>query len=143
MNKLHQFFETLRERGRTPVLYFLSSCLAFVIDFALLLLFNSLLPFSASMEIGALLAWVISSLTNFYCNRNLVFHSSVPLKKAFLEYYSLAAVVFLVKTYVILELLTRGLHLSLDIAKLIAEAILFCSNYIIQKKFIFKKNISK
>ena len=91
------------------------------------------------MEIAAPAAWIVSSLTNFFLNRNFVFRSNAPLAAALPEYYGLAAVVFVLKTYVILELLTRVLHIPLWIAKLAAEVVFFISNYFIQKKFIFKK----
>lgn len=116
--------------------YLLSSGIAFVIDYTLLLLLDSLLPI-ASMEIGALFAWCVSSLTNFFINRNVVFRSDVPLRKALPEYYGLAGVVFILKTYVILEVLTRLCGFPLKYAKLIAEVIFFISNYVVQKTLIF------
>ncbi len=118
--------------------YLFSSGIAFVIDYILLLFFDSILPV-ASMEIGAFLAWLVSSLTNFFLNRNFVFVSKVSLRKALPEYYGLAGVVFVLKTYVILELLTRLIGIPLKYAKLTAEVIFFISNYVIQKMFIFKQ----
>ena len=101
--------------------YLFSSGAAFVIDYVLLLLFDSILPFpAASMEIGALFAWIVSSLTNFFLNRNFVFASDAPLRIALPEYYGLAGVVFVLKTYVLLELLTRLAGIPLKYAKLIA-----------------------
>ncbi len=122
--------------------YLLSSGIAFVIDYILLLLLDSLLPI-ASMEIGAFFAWCISSLTNFFINRNIVFRSDAPLRKALPEYYGLAGVVFVLKTYVILEALTRLCGIPLKYAKLIAEVIFFISNYIVQKTWIFGSHKNK
>ena len=119
--------------------YLFSSCVAFVIDYVLLIILDAVIPV-ASLEIGAVIAWICSSLTNFFLNRNFVFRSSAPLRTAFAEYYGLAAVVFLVKTFVLLELLTRVFGIPLKIAKLAAEIIFFISNYFIQKLFIFGKN---
>lgn len=119
--------------------YLFSSGAAFVIDYILLLILDSILPV-ASMEIGAFFAWIVSSLTNFFLNRNFVFVSDAPLRNALPEYYGLAGVVFVLKTYVVLELLTRLAGIPLKYAKLIAEVIFFVSNYIIQKMFIFRKN---
>ncbi|MBR3998455.1 MAG: GtrA family protein [Clostridia bacterium] len=118
--------------------YLFSSCAAFAIDYVLLLILDALLPV-ASLEIGAVIAWVCSSLTNFFMNRNFVFRSNTPIGAAFIEYYGLAAVVFVLKTYVLIELLTRVLHIPLIIAKPIAEVVFFVFNYIIQKLFIFRK----
>lgn len=117
--------------------YLFSSCVAFVIDYVILLLLDAVLPV-ASMELGAAIAWVCSSLTNFILNRSFVFKSSTPLKVALPEYYGLATVVFLLKTYVLLELLTRFVGIPLKFAKPIAEVVFYISNYFIQKKFIFK-----
>ncbi len=121
-----------------PLKYLFSSVVAFVIDFSLLLFFDSILPF-ASMEIGALLAWCVSSCTNFFLNRNFVFTADTPIKIALLEYYGLATTAFVLKTYVFIEIFTRLLHLPLGIAKPIAEVAFYLINYFIQKKWIFKK----
>ncbi len=139
MTKLRGFWEKMKAVGWTPVKYLFSSCLAFAVDYVLHLYLNDVIPLAASMEIGAFIAWCCSSIVNFTVNRSFVFHSSAPLKVALPEYYSLAIVVHLLKSYVILELLTRVLHIPLGIAKPIAEVVLFAGNYIIQKKFIFKK----
>jgi len=118
--------------------YLLSSCIAFLIDYILLLILDAVLPV-ASMEIGAAIAWICSSLTNFFLNRSFVFRASTPLRIALPEYYGLAAVVFLLKTYIFLELFTRVFLIPLKFAKPIAEVLFFVTNYIIQKKLIFKK----
>lgn len=122
--------------------YLLSSGIAFVIDYILLLVLDTLLPI-ASMEIGALFSWCVSSLTNFFINRNVVFCSDAPLRKALPEYYGLAGVVFVLKTYVILEVLTRLCGIPLKYAKLVAEVIFFISNYTVQKTLIFRTNKNK
>ncbi|MBE6542222.1 MAG: GtrA family protein [Ruminococcaceae bacterium] len=121
--------------------YLFSSLVAFLIDYTLLIILNSSLSVVsiASLEISAVIAWCVSSLTNFFLNRNFVFRSSTPLPKAFAEYYGLAGIVFILKTFVILELLTRVVHINLEIAKLFAEVIFYICNYFIQKKFIFKR----
>ena len=116
--------------------YLFSSGLAFLIDYALTLLLAALIPLELSLEIAMVAAWICSSLTNFFLNRNFVFRSDAPLIKAMPEYYGLAGVVFLCKAG-LLELLTRVLHIPLGIAKLGAEILFFVSNYFIQKKLIF------
>ena len=117
--------------------YAVSSLFAFSIDYVLLLLLNSVIPV-ASMEIAALIAWCVSSLTNFAMNRNFVFHSRDPIPKALAEYFGLAGCVFVLKTYVLLEFLTRIVMIPLPIAKIIAETLFFVLNYFTQKKFVFK-----
>ena len=139
MNRIHTFFLRMKNSGYVPLKYLFSSCVAFGIDYVLHLFLNAVIPSSLAMEIGAAIAWCVSSITNFFINRNFVFHSTAPLHVALPEYYALAGTVFLLKSYVILEILTRLLHIPLFAAKPAAEVVLFISNYIIQKKFIFKK----
>ena len=101
---------------------------------------SGIFTFEGGLElVAAPGAWIVSSLSNFFINRNFVFRSNAPLRAALPEYYGLAAVVFLLKTYVLLELMVRVLGIPLGIAKLVAEVVFFISNYFIQKKFIFKK----
>lgn len=119
--------------------YLFSSGAAFVIDYILLLGIDYLLSSTVSMEIGAFCAWCVSSMTNLLLNRYFVFHSDSSFAHDFLEYYSLAGVVFLLKSYVVLELLTRVVGMPLKFAKPVVEVIFFVSNYLIQKYFIFKK----
>lgn len=118
--------------------YLFSSGVAFVIDYILLLVIDDILPGVASMEIGAFCAWCVSSMTNFLLNRYFVFGSGSSFVHDFLEYYSLAGIVFLLKSYVALELLTRIIGMPLKFAKPVVEVVFFISNYLIQKYFIFK-----
>ena len=120
--------------------YIFSSCVAFAIDYVLLIVLERSLPISVgTLEIAAAIAWICSSLVNFFINRNFVFRSSAPLRVALPEYYGLAGIVFVLKTYVLLEILARVFHIRIEIAKPIAEVVFFVINYIIQKLFIFKK----
>ncbi len=141
--RFHPIFDTVRVywaifmESRTLKFLF-SSGVAFIIDYVLLNLLANSFSFHGAMEISAVAAWILSSLTNFFLNRNFVFRSNAPLRTAFPEYYGLAAIVFLLKTFVLLELLVRVIGVPLAIAKPVAEVVFFVSNYFIQKKFIFK-----
>lgn len=127
-----------------PLKFLFSSGVAFIIDYVLLMVLNKYINVAVgTMEIAALLAWCTSSLTNFFLNRVFVFKSNAPFWPSFAEYYGLAGAVFVLKTYVLLEVLTRVLHINLPIAKLIAEVVFFISNYFIQKLLIFRKKPQK
>ncbi len=139
MSGVRGFLGRMKDKGWVPLKYLFSSCLAFGIDYALHLALEAALPFSFAMEAGGFAAWLVSSLTNFFVNRHFVFRSAAPLKAALPEYYSLALVVHLIKNYVLLEILVRGMQVPLGLAKPIGEVVLFAGNYLIQKKFIFKK----
>jgi len=136
--ELYRLYKSIFLASRS-LKYLFSSGVAFILDYILLLLFDRLIPSAVSMELAAPIAWVVSSLTNFFINRNFVFRSNAPLAAAIPEYYGLAGTVFVLKTYVLLELMTRVMHIPLWIAKLFAEAVFFVSNYFIQKKLIFRK----
>lgn len=120
--------------------YIVSSGIAFMIDYVLLLIIESSLgELSLAMEIAAIVAWIISSQINFWINRVWVFGSKKSPLPELGGYYALAAVSFSVKTFVLLELMVRVLTVPLVIAKPIAEVIMFAVNFIIQKLLIFKK----
>ena len=120
--------------------YIVSSGIAFVIDYVLLVIIESALgELSLAMEIAAIAAWIISSQINFWINRGWVFGSKKSPLPELGGYYALAAVSFSVKTFVLLELMVRVLTVPLVIAKPIAEVIMFAVNFIIQKLLIFKK----
>lgn len=127
--------------GRKPVRYFLSSVAAFAVNYAMLLVLERLLRgFSGlSMEIAAVPAFLISSQLNFRLNRRWVFRSEKRVLPELLGYYSLAAVSFLIKTYVLLEIFVRIFRFPLALAQPIAEAVMFLVNYAVQKTVIFNK----
>ncbi len=122
----------------TLLKYLLSSAVAFIIDYVLLIFFERILPF-ASLEIGAFIAWCVSSFVNFALNRSFVFKTTISYRESFIEYYSLAGVVFILKTYVLIEFLTRVTLIPLEYSKPIGEIIFFISNYFIQKLLIFER----
>lgn len=143
MEKWKAFLDTMREKGFVPLKYLASSVAAFGVNYVLLLVLDKRIPSVGSMELAAVIAWIVSSFLNFTLNRKWVFRSDAPYRAAFLEYYSLAIVVFCIKTFGFLELLTRVLHLELWFAAPVAEAILFVCNYFIQKKWIFGRKKEK
>lgn len=123
------------------VRYLISSCAAFAADYAILLLLDGVFRGATvfSMEISAIIAFAISSQINFWINRGWVFKSKKSPLPELGGYYSLALVSFSIKTFVLMELMVRVLHVPLAIARPAAEVALFASNYMIQKAFIFKK----
>lgn len=124
------------------ILFGISSIFSFIIDFILLLLLKKLTTDLYTEEISLLIsvvgARIISSLFNFTFNRNVVFKNKDKLFKSLLQYYILVVFV-MIANYLLLNLLTVKFTLNLVISKIIVEVILFVSNYIIQKLFIFKK----
>ncbi len=138
----------------TVMKYFASSGLAFLINYLLFLLLrtfvftgetnlslpgllDSLVTYG-HREIALVIAWLVSSFTNFLVNRRFVFKSKVNIAKAAAEYYGLAVVSFLIKT-VLFELFVRVLSIPEWLAVPVSEAAMYIINYVVQKKFIFKK----
>lgn len=119
----------------------MSSCAALAVDYTILLILESalsaLLP--AAMEISAVIAFTISSQVNFWINRVWVFQSKKPPLPELWGYYSLVLVSFSFKTFVLLELLVRVLHLPLALAKPLVEVSMFAVNFMVQRAVIFRK----
>ncbi len=130
----------------TPLKYLASALLAFAVNFGIYSLLVRALKTHISfyLPIAFFVAWAISSFINFTVNRSFVFEKKDGFLTSFAGYYSLAVVVSLVKfgiTYLFADIIKLGPY-SDYIALPIAEAILFVSNYFVQKIFIFKKSKS-
>lgn len=139
MSEIRQFVIKCLERQ--PVRYLISSCVAFAVDYAVLMLLNALFKgfFGLSMEIAAAVSFAMSSQINFWINRRWVFKSTKSVLPELGGYYSLALCSFAIKTFVLLEILVRLLKISLAISKPISEAVMFLVNYFVQKIVIFNK----
>ena len=127
-------------KNSTGVKYLASSVVAFIVNYVILVALEFILAplFTLGAEVAMVVAWLTSSVINFLINRHWVFNATGNIVKEASKYYALAFPVFIIKNFGILELLYRVLKLKMWIAAPIAEAILFISNYIIQKKLIFK-----
>lgn len=127
--------------GRQAVRYFLSSCAAFAVDYAITLILSAALGglVPMAMELAATVAFACSSQVNFHINRAWVFRSHKKIWPELVGYYSLALVSFSVKTFVLLEALVRLVGLPLALAKPLAEAVMFVFNFFVQKLLIFRR----
>lgn len=120
----------------TGLKFITSSVIAFIVDYILSLVLTGC---GLVLELSVLIAWICSSLTNFTINYRFSFRAKVSIPLAMGEYYSLAGVVFLLKKYGFQEILVRLIGIPLAVASPICEVIMYPINYIVQKKFIFKK----
>ena len=139
MKKLREMVEKLL--AAQTVRYLISSCLAFAVEYVVLLVLNALLGGVTvlSMELAAVIAFILGSQLNFWVNRVWVFRSDKAVLPELGGYYSLAAVSFSIKTFVLMELMVRVMSLPLFIAKPIAEVVMFAVNYFVQKTLIFRR----
>jgi glycosyltransferase involved in cell wall biosynthesis len=125
-----------------------SSMIAFVIDFVVFTLMSLwVLPNVAGLSGDATLltvvfanvpARIVSSLVNFFVNRNVIFpkKDKKGLARHMLNYYLLVAGILIVNTFMITGFQLMGLNVL--VAKIITEAILFFVSFFVQRSVIFK-----
>ncbi len=121
--------------SKTLVKYTIVSLLSFAIDFAI---FTSLHFLMVGLFIPLIIARIISGSFNFYQNKVLVYRAQKTgrVKQEVISYCLLAVIVFCFGCAFI-SLFVLHLHLNIILAKVIVDAILFFSNYLIQKWVIF------
>ena len=127
--------------------YGLSAVFCFLLDFGMLALFKSVIfqndtawLFTIAIPttvLSTFIARCISSPVNYLINRMVVFRSDANKAASFISYIVLAGIVIVVKMF-LMWLLVDVLHLFYVIANISVEVVLFISNFIIQKLFIFK-----
>ena len=123
------------ETGVQSVKYLISSCIAFAVDYVILLALERLFSgFALAMELAAVISFCVSSQINFHINRLWVFKKREGLLAELGGYYALALVSFSLKTFALLELFVRVAGLPT-----IAEVVMFVFNFFVQKKVIFRK----
>ncbi len=150
---MKHIFAFLLRSAMQFIKYIASSLTGFLVDWLLCLLFISLLPefsfdfliFSnvdGSIFFSAVIARVVSSFVNYIINKNIVFRNKS--KNTLIKYIALVIAVMLVSssaTTAIAQLISAtGVDKTAAVAyvKPIVDALLFISNYFIQKRFIFK-----
>ncbi len=114
--------------------YIFSSLFSFLVDILLFkLLFNL---FNGSILIGSVFARAVSSFTNYWINRKIVFkHSS---KFSVLKYYLLVAIQ-LTLSIMLVEYIYGYFRSNEVLIKVIVDAVLFLASYKIQHIFIFRR----
>lgn len=111
-----------------------SSLLSFGVDYGIFCLLSAL---TGSLVFANILARIVSGTVNFTLNRKVVFKSQSNVVIAAIKYIALATFILICNTLVLKGLTSFGL--SVYIAKIITEVILFIFNYLVQHSFIFKK----
>ena len=124
-----------------------SSFISWIVDYALLLILSGVFARNAvdgrfsffglmlEPKLPALvIARIVSSLLNYVLNRKVVFGSGS--KSSILKYYIVAAVV-LAANYGLLSLFT--MVMPTWVAQILAQAILYPINFVIQRKFVFRE----
>jgi len=118
-----------------------SSLLAFGVDYVLALLLKALTaawPAALSLNFSVIVARLVSATVNFSVNRRVVFKGNESLGRAILKYAALAAVV-LALNLALMHLLTIRLGWPFALAKILVEVLLFCMNFVVQGRFVYRK----
>ncbi len=120
--------------------YLIFGFLAFVLNYALFFLFESILHLN--YLIATVLSWVITVIFAYWTNRTFVFKSkNVSQGSLFKEFVSFIgariATEFLEIGFMYLAVDILGMNSN--IAKLIGQVLVIVSNYFLSKLWIFKK----
>lgn len=123
---------------KSVAMYVISSLFAAMIDFILLISFKMLLK---DLLVSIILSRGISSVVNFWCNKNLVFkrESNKNLIVTVIKYYTLV-IVIMILNYLLLNFLYTNIGFNLILSKILTEIILYILSFVMQKRVIFKKN---
>ncbi len=118
-----------------------SSLSSFIVDYGLFSLLTALtsgMESRYSLLIANIGARLVSASVNYTMNRRLVFQSNALIAKSALQYAVLAASILAANT-LILHILVDLLSTNRYIAKLITEILFFFVSWLMQRKFIFRR----
>lgn len=122
------------------ILYGLSGGASFVLDIGLYWIFIQLLKDPAPVLfiiLATIAARVLSSLFNYYINRNKVFKQGSS--KSLVRYYLLATFIMLTSAASVHLLYAEWLGRGEIILKVLVDTILFIFGFIVQRSWVFRK----
>jgi len=131
------------KRIYTFVKYIISSFLSFLIDIGIFTILSKLFNIfigDIAIIIGTVIARVISSLFNYFVNKNKVFmhnSNSVIERETLIKYYMLVIVQMFISAFLV-WIIHQVINTDATFIKVIVDICIFVVNYFIQKKFIFK-----
>ena len=121
--------------------YMFVSLSSFALDYGIFCLMSAVLIGAVDATrvwVATVVARVISSLYNYFMNRNVVFRSERDVKQTIIKYYALAIVQMCCSAGLVLAA-TRGLHWPSPVIKPIVDTLLFLLSYQIQSRWIFRE----
>lgn len=113
--------------------YTASSASSYFIDFGFFILFHHLF---SNIFFSLVLARIISGSYNFMLNHHIVFKSQQKLLDNLKRYFLLSLFAILASYGLIKLFVFLGIHLYMS--KIIADILIYCCNFYMQKFFIFK-----
>lgn len=118
----------------------LSGLLSFVVDISIFDLLTKTVLASLDVSVavfgGSLFARAVSSLLNYWLNRNAVFKDKKSAGKSFVRYYCLCIIQILC-SWILVVLVFRQLSWDTTLIKTIVDICLFFISYQIQRLWIF------
>ena len=121
--------------------YIFVSLSSFALDYGLFCLLSAVLigtTDTTRVWVATVTARVISSLYNYFMNRNVVFESGRDVRQTIIKYYALAVVQMCFSAGLVLAAI-RGLHWPSPVVKPIVDTLLFLLSYQIQSRWIFRE----
>lgn len=112
------------------------SLASFAVDYSLFCLLSAI---TDTVALSNILARVVSGAVNYSLNRRLVFQSKAGVARSLLQYAALACSILALNT-ALLWLLASRLGLNRYLAKILVEAMLFVVSFLVQKRWIFRKD---
>lgn len=134
-----RIYKVILEKG---LRYSCSSLLSMLVDLSVFTILKAVLPqdlpAAANIFISTCTARFISSLMNYFLNRNSVFHSSEDIGRTMPRYYLLCVSQMLVSWFCVLQIYTlTGIDSS--VVKVLVDTALFFCSYYIQHQWVFKQ----
>ena len=138
---------TLIKKYSVFIKYIISAGISFVLDLSLFTAFSIFFKqynHASYIFIATVLARIISSLVNYFLNRNSVFKKNAKVMdvNTLVKYYSLVVIQMLVSATLVSSIY-KMTHVYETLIKIPIEIILFLINYFVQKKIIFNDNSNK
>ena len=123
--------------------YMISAAFCFFVDITLFTIFNIIIKRkigSLSIIVSTIIARAISSVINYYINRNKVFNQQDgKIDKRSFNGFILLVITQMCVSFSAVYLIYNAIHINESIIKFLVECILFIVNFFIQKLLIFKK----
>ena len=136
MKALIKYGWDLYKKYEEGINYLIFGFLAFVLNYALYFLFESVLQLNYLVATG--LSWVLTVIFAYWTNRTFVFKSKKPMRKEAPKFV-LSRVSTWILDIVVMQVLT-ALNINLVVASVISAVLVTIANYVFSKLFVFNKS---
>ena len=135
MKALIKYGWDLYKKYEEGINYLIFGFLAFVLNYALYFLFESVLQLNYLVATG--LSWVLTVIFAYWTNRTFVFKSKKTKRKEAPKFV-LSRVATWILDIVVMQILTAA-GINLVAASVISAVLVVIANYIFSKLFVFRK----